>query len=155
MAKPRCEWDSRKCDPATQKLHEFLDVLEKTAKEAFGSEAQQFIDKAIYAKMPDHVKKSKTRKSNGQSKNNAGTPLKVIHAENLKKRKIAGMEPTRQTIRELNDTSKEKGTRKLPPNNRQPTSDTNQKTSYAAPAFQGNSRYEGVFIKRSPHYLRR
>ena len=27
------------------------------AKEAFGSEAQQFIDKAIYAKMPDHVKK--------------------------------------------------------------------------------------------------
>ena len=42
---------------ATQKLHEFPDVLQKTAKEAFGSEAQQFIDKAIYAKMPDHVKK--------------------------------------------------------------------------------------------------
>ena len=30
--------------------------FKKTAKEAFGSEAQQFIDKAIYAKMPDHVK---------------------------------------------------------------------------------------------------
>ena len=29
----------------------------KTAKEAFGSVAQKFIDKAIYAKMPDHVKK--------------------------------------------------------------------------------------------------
>ena len=57
MAKARCEWDSLKFDPATQKLHEFLDVLQKTAKEAFGSEAQQFIDKAIYAKMPDHVKK--------------------------------------------------------------------------------------------------
>ena len=57
MAKARCEWDSLKFDPSTQKLHEFLDVLQKTAKEAFGSEAQQFIDKAIYAKMPDHVKK--------------------------------------------------------------------------------------------------
>ena len=57
MAKARCEWDSLKFDPATQKLHEFLDVLQKTAKEAFGLEAQQFIDKAIYAKMPDHVKK--------------------------------------------------------------------------------------------------
>ena len=32
-------------------------MLQKTAKEAFGSEAQKFIDKAIYAKMPDHVKK--------------------------------------------------------------------------------------------------
>ena len=34
-----------------------MDTLQKTAKEAFGSEAQRFIDKAIYAKMPDHVKK--------------------------------------------------------------------------------------------------
>ena len=57
MAKARCDRDSLKFDPATQKLHEFLDLLQKTAKEAFGSEAQQFIDKAIYAKMPDHVKK--------------------------------------------------------------------------------------------------
>ena len=57
MAKARCEWDALKFDPSTQKLHEILDVLQKTAKEAFGTEAQQFIDKAIYAKMPDHVKK--------------------------------------------------------------------------------------------------
>ena len=57
MAKARCEWDALKFDPSTQKLHEFLDVLQKTAKKAFGTEAQQFIDKAIYAKMPDHVKK--------------------------------------------------------------------------------------------------
>ena len=34
-----------------------MDILQKTAKEAFGSEAQKFIDKAIYTKMPDHVKK--------------------------------------------------------------------------------------------------
>ena len=57
MAKARWEWDALKFDPSNQKLHEYLDVLQKTAKEAFGSEAQQFIDKAIYAKMPDHIKK--------------------------------------------------------------------------------------------------
>ena len=56
-AKARCEWDSLHFDPTKQKLHEFLDILQKTAKEAFGSEAQKFIDKAIYAKIPDHVKK--------------------------------------------------------------------------------------------------
>ena len=38
-------------------FHEFLDTLQKTAKEAFGFEAQKVVDKAIYAKMPDHVKK--------------------------------------------------------------------------------------------------
>ena len=57
MAKTRCEWDALKFDPSTQKLHEFLDVLQKAANEAFGSEAQHFLDKEIYAKMPDHVKK--------------------------------------------------------------------------------------------------
>ena len=50
-AKARCEWDTLHFDPTKQKLHEFLDVLQKTAKEAFGSDAQKFIDKAIYAKM--------------------------------------------------------------------------------------------------------
>ena len=38
------------------KLHEFLNSLQKTTKEAFRPEAQQFIGKAIYAKMRDHVK---------------------------------------------------------------------------------------------------
>ena len=56
-AKARCEWDALHFDPTKQKLHEFLDTLQKIAKEAFGFEAQKFIDKAIYAKMPDHVKK--------------------------------------------------------------------------------------------------
>ena len=49
--KARCEWDALRFDPSTQKL------IQTTAAEAFGSEAQLFIDKAIYAKMPDHVKK--------------------------------------------------------------------------------------------------
>ena len=43
MAKARCECDALNFDHSTQKLHEFLDVLQKTAKEAFGAEAQQFI----------------------------------------------------------------------------------------------------------------
>ena len=43
------------------KTHEFLDISQKTAKEAFGTETQQFIDKAIYVKMPDHVKKKLKR----------------------------------------------------------------------------------------------
>ena len=55
-AKARCEWDSLQFDPTKQKLHDFLDVLQKTGKEAFGPEAQRFIDKSIYAKLPDHVK---------------------------------------------------------------------------------------------------
>ena len=56
MAKERCEWEALNFDPSPQKLHEFLDVLQKTAKEAFGTGAQHFIDKAMYVKMPDHVK---------------------------------------------------------------------------------------------------
>ena len=39
-AKARCEWDALHFDPTKQKLHEFLDMLQKTAKEAFGLEAQ-------------------------------------------------------------------------------------------------------------------
>ena len=56
-AKARCEWDTLKFGTATQKLHEFLDSLQKTAKEGFVAEAQQFFDKAIYAKLPDYVQK--------------------------------------------------------------------------------------------------
>ena len=56
IAKARYGRDALKFDPSTQKLHEFLDILQKTAEEAFGAETQQFIDKAKYAKLPDHVK---------------------------------------------------------------------------------------------------
>ena len=56
-AKARFEWVALHFDPHQAKLHELLDILQKTAIEAFGSEAQEFIEKAIYAKMPDNVKK--------------------------------------------------------------------------------------------------
>ena len=76
-AKARCECDALHFDPTKQKLHEFLDVLQKTAKEAVGPEAQKFIDKAIYAKMPDHVKKIFTRAYLGDKPYND----KVLHLE--------------------------------------------------------------------------
>ena len=55
--KARFEWDALHFDSTNQKLHEFLDVLQKTAEEAFGSEAQNFMRKAFYPKMPDYFKK--------------------------------------------------------------------------------------------------
>ena len=56
MANARCEWDTLRFDPSTQIFMKSR-TSSKTAKEAFGAEAQQFFDKAMYAKMPDHVKK--------------------------------------------------------------------------------------------------
>ena len=45
-------------NPANQNLIEFLDELQKLAKDAFGVAAQAIIDQFIYAKMPPHLKKS-------------------------------------------------------------------------------------------------
>ena len=45
-------------NPANQKLIEFLDELQKSAKDAFGVAAQAVIEQFIYAKMPPHLKKS-------------------------------------------------------------------------------------------------
>ena len=45
-------------NPANQKLIDFLDELQKLAKDAFGVAAQAIIQQFIYAKMPPHLKKS-------------------------------------------------------------------------------------------------
>ena len=45
-------------NPANQKLIDFLDELQKLAKDAFGVAAQAHIEQFIYAKMPPHLKKS-------------------------------------------------------------------------------------------------
>ena len=45
-------------NPANQKLIDFLDQLQKLAKDAFGVGAQAIIEQFIYAKMPPHLKKS-------------------------------------------------------------------------------------------------
>ena len=45
-------------NPANQNLIDFLEELQKLAKDAFGVPAQAIIDQFIYAKMPPHLKKS-------------------------------------------------------------------------------------------------
>ena len=45
-------------NPANQKLVDFLDELQKLAKDAFGNAAHAIIEQIIYAKMPPHLKKS-------------------------------------------------------------------------------------------------
>ena len=45
-------------NPANQKLIDFLDELQKLAKDAFGVAAQAIIEQFIYAKMSPHLKKS-------------------------------------------------------------------------------------------------
>ena len=45
-------------NPANQKLIDFLDELQKLAKDALGVAAQAVIEQLIYAKMPPHLKKS-------------------------------------------------------------------------------------------------
>ena len=44
-------------NPANQKLIDFLDELQRLAKDAFGVAAQAIIEQFIYAKMPPHLKK--------------------------------------------------------------------------------------------------
>ena len=45
-------------NPSNQKLIDFLDELQKLAKDAFGVAAQAIIEQFIYAKTPPHLKKS-------------------------------------------------------------------------------------------------
>ena len=45
-------------NPSNQKLTDFLDALQKLAKDAFGVAAQAIIEQFIYAKTPPHLKKS-------------------------------------------------------------------------------------------------
>ena len=48
-------------NPANQKLIDFLEELQKFAKDEFGIAAQAIIEQFIYAKMPPHLKKSINR----------------------------------------------------------------------------------------------
>ena len=45
-------------NPANQKLADFLDELQKLAKDAFEIAARAIIEQFIYARMPPHLKKS-------------------------------------------------------------------------------------------------
>ena len=58
MATAKHKFQQLVFNPANQKLIDFLDELQKLAKDAFGVDAQATIEQFIYAKMPPHLKKS-------------------------------------------------------------------------------------------------
>ena len=58
MATAKHKFQQLVFNPANQKLIDFLDELQKLAKDAFGVDAQAIIEQFIYAKMPPHLKKS-------------------------------------------------------------------------------------------------
>ena len=58
MATAKHKFQQLVFNPANQKLIDFLDELQKLAKDAFGVDAQAIIEQFIYTKMPPHLKKS-------------------------------------------------------------------------------------------------
>ena len=74
-------------NPANQKLIDFLDELQKLAKEAFGVSAQAIIEQFIFAKVPTHLKKS-----NSQAHLENGTYEQIVsHLE--RELELNGLEP--------------------------------------------------------------
>ena len=58
MATAKYKFQKLVFNPANQKLADFLDELQKLAKDAFRIAAHAIIEQFIYAKMPPHLKKS-------------------------------------------------------------------------------------------------
>ena len=58
MATAKHKFQKLVFNPTNQKLVDFLDELQKLAKDAFEIAAHAIIDQFIYAKMPPHLKKS-------------------------------------------------------------------------------------------------
>ena len=58
MARAKHKFQQLVFNPANQKLFEFLDELQKLAKDAFGVAAEAIMDQFIYAKLPPHLEKS-------------------------------------------------------------------------------------------------
>ena len=70
-------------NPANQKLVDFLDELQKLAKDAFGIAAHAIIEQFIYAKMPPNLKKINKLGPSGEWHvwTNRNTPGTGIRAE--------------------------------------------------------------------------
>ena len=58
MATAKHKFQTLVFDPANQKLVDFLDELQKLAKNAFGIPAHAIIEQLIYAKLPPNLRKS-------------------------------------------------------------------------------------------------
>ena len=69
-------------NPACQKLVDFLNQLQKLAKDAFGITAHAIIEQLVYHKMPPHLMKSKNQAhlENGTDEQNV-THLEKIRAK--------------------------------------------------------------------------
>ena len=61
MATAKHKFQKRVFNPANQKLVDFLDELQRLAKDAFGIAAHAIIEQFIYANMPPHLKNQKIR----------------------------------------------------------------------------------------------
>ena len=61
MATAKHKFQKLVFNQANEKLVDFLDELQKLAKDVFGIAAHAIIDQFIYAKMPPHLKKSKNQ----------------------------------------------------------------------------------------------
>ena len=61
MATAKHKFQNLVFNPANQTLVDFLDELQKLAKDAFGIAAHAIIEQFIYAKKPPHLKKSKNQ----------------------------------------------------------------------------------------------
>ena len=58
MATAKHKFQKLVFEPSKHKLVDFLDELQRLAKDAFGQAAQSIIEQFIYAKMPPHIKKT-------------------------------------------------------------------------------------------------
>ena len=63
MAKARCEWDTLKFDPSTQKLHEFLNSLQKTANDRSESKPNNSLTRHYMPKGPITWKRYSTERT--------------------------------------------------------------------------------------------
>ena len=73
MATAKHKFHQLVINPVNQKLNDFLDELQKLAKDAFGVAAQALIDQFIYAKKPPHLKKT-----NNQALSENGTYEQIV-----------------------------------------------------------------------------
>ena len=84
-ATPKIKFQKIVFNPANQKLVDFLDELQKLAKDTFGIVPHAIIKNFIYARMPPHPKKSKNqaRLENGTYKQIVTFPEKELEVNGL------------------------------------------------------------------------
>ena len=110
MATAKHKYQRLVFNPANQESFDFLDELQKLAKDAFGVAAQVIIEQFIYAKMPPHLKKS-----NNQAHLENGTYEQIVsHLE--KELELNGLEaPDEMPINTVNKQAPQQNSNKAKP----------------------------------------